>query len=139
MAVASGLLAGSSFLAQRKSGKLQQQAYEAEAEQAEMQAEFDELDRRRELNDALSMQAVMMAASGRAAGEGSTAAIVESDISRANQDIALNRATARSKAAGLRTAGIHARSGAKITGAIGAGKDLMSMYQAGAFDTKQVD
>jgi len=91
-------MAGSKALGTIAAGKEQERAYEAQAKMAEMQAQQDEIMRRRELNDALAMQAVMFAASGRAAGEGSTKQIVETDIKRAGEDVEMINAGGKSKA-----------------------------------------
>ena len=131
------MMAGASAFGSIASGKAQEQAYEAEAKQAEMQADMDEVARRRELNDALAMQAVMFAASGRAAGVGSTAVIPKEDIRRAGQDIDLIKAGGKSRAAGLRSAGRQAKIAGYNQALSGAGKDMFSMYQAGAFKGKE--
>lgn len=127
------MMAGASAFGSIASGKAQERAYEAEANQAMIQADQDETARRRELNDALAMQAVMFAASGRAAGTGSTAAIQKEDIRRAGKDIDLIRAGAKSRAAGLKAAGHQAKVGGYVKALSGAGQDLFSMYSAGAF------
>jgi len=106
---------------------------------AEMQAEQDEIGRRRELNDALAMQAVMFASQGRAAGTGSAKQIVETDIKRAGQDIGLIKAGAKSKASGLRAAGRTAKMAGYTKALSGAAQSGMSACQAGAFSpTKKV-
>ena len=127
------MMAGASAFGSIASGKAQEKAYEMEANQAMIQAEQDETARRRELNDALAMQAVMFAASGRAAGEGSTLAIQKEDISRAGKDIELIKAGAKSTAAGLKAAGHQAKVGGYVKALSGAGQDMMSMWKAGGF------
>lgn len=126
-------MAGSSALGSIAAGKDQERAYEAEAKMAEMQAQQDEIGRRRELNDALAMQAVMFAASGRAAGEGSTKQIVETDIRRAGEDVEMIRAGGKSRASGLRASGRMAKMRGYTQALSGAGKDALSLYSAGAF------
>ena len=126
-------MAASSALGSIAGGRAEQKAYEAEAKMAEMQAEQEEIGRRRELNDALAMQAVMFAAQGRAAGEGSAKQIVQTDIKRAGEDIKLIQAGARSKSAGLRAAGRSAKVKGYTQALSGAGQTAFSAYQAGAF------
>lgn len=127
------MMAGSSALGSIGAGKAQERAYEAEAKQAEMEATAQETARRRELNDALAMQAVMFAAQGRTAGVGSTAAIQRGDIRQAGQDIDLIRAGGKSAGAGLRAAGHQAKMAGYGKALSGAGKDMFSMWSAGAF------
>lgn len=132
-------MGGASIFGNIAAGRAEEKAYQAEAQQAEMQAEQDEIQRRRELNDALAMQSVMIAASGRAAGVGSTKQIVETDISRAGQDIAMIKAGGKSKAAGLRSAGRQAKMRGYTQALSSAGKTGMSMAGTGAFSqTKAV-
>lgn len=112
-------------------GQSQKEAYEAEAQQAEMTAEVNEIDRRRALNDALAMQAVMFGAQGRVPGVGSTAAIQEEDIRRATQDISLIRAGARATSAGLERAGQYAQLSGAIGGLSQIGTSLYTASQIG--------
>jgi len=133
-------MGASSALSGIASGRAAEKAYEAEADMAMMQAEQDEIARRRELNDALAMQSVMFAAQGRAAGTGSTKQIVETDIKRAGQDIELIKAAGKSKAAGLRAAGRTAKISGYTQALTGAGKTVAGLSSAGAFSpTKQVE
>lgn len=127
------MMAGASAFGSIASGKAQKKAYEAEATQAALQAQQDETTRRRELNDALAMQAVMLAASGRAAGEGSALAIRQQDIKEAGRDIKLIKAGAKQTYTGLQAAGQQAKVGGYVKALSGAGHDMMSMWKAGAF------
>ena len=135
------MMTGASALGSIAAGKDQERAYGAEAKMAEMQAEQDETQRRRELNDALAMQSVMMAASGRAAGVGSAKQIVETDIKRAGEDIALIQAGGKSRSSGLRASGRMAKMSGYTKALAGAGQAVTSIAGTGAFkstDTKKV-
>ena len=85
-------MAGSKALGSIAAGKEQERAYEAQAKMAEMQAQQDEIIRRRELNEALAMPSGMSAAQCRAAGEGSTRKIAETDIRRRGKDVTMSQA-----------------------------------------------
>lgn len=114
-------------------GKSEKRAYEAESRKAEMQADLDVVARKRELNDALAMQAVMFGAQGRQAGVGSAAAIQKEDIARAGEDIGLIEKGLGVTKAGYKSAGRTAQRSAITSGIIGGGKDMLSLYRAGAF------
>ena len=114
-------------------GKAEKRAYESESRKAEMQADLDVVARKRELNDALAMQAVMVAAQGRQAGVGSAEAIKQEDISRAGEDISLIKKGLGVTKAGYKSAGRTAQRSAITSGIIGGGKDMLSLYRAGAF------
>lgn len=117
-------------------GRAEERAYEAEARKAEMQADLDVVARRRELNDALAMQAVMFAAQGRQAGVGSAEAIQKEDIARASEDIGLIKKGLGVTKAGYKIAGKTAKSSAITSGLMGSGTDMLSLYRAGAFSGK---
>lgn len=134
LAIAGGLLGATNVMGNMASGKAKRSAYESEAKQAELQAEMDTVSRKRDLNDALAMQAVMFAQQGRVAGVGSAKAIQEEDIKRAGQDIDLIKAGAKVSSTGSRAAGKFAERAGITSGLIGGGKSLMSLHQAGAFE-----
>ena len=117
-------------------GKAEERAYEAEARKAEMQADLDVVARKRELNDALAMQAVMFGASGRQAGVGSAEAIQQEDIARAGEDIGLIKKGLAVTKSGYKTAAKTAKRSAISSGLVGSGKDMLSLYRAGAFSGK---
>lgn len=120
-------------------GEAKRTSYKIQAKQAKMDAELAEIGRRRELNDALAMQAVMFAASGTSAGSGSARAIVEADMDRAERDIQLIKAGAKGKQASFDLAGQQARTAGYSRALTSGATDLMSMYKSGAFaDKKQV-
>lgn len=127
IALLGGLSAASTYM----QGRAQKQAYDAEARQAGMTAEAQEIDRRRALNDALAVQAVMFGAQGRTPGVGSTAAIQTEDIKRATQDISLIRAGARVRQADFQRAGQYAQIGGTIGGLSKMGTSLYTASQIG--------
>lgn len=121
--------AGASILGGIGAARDQEKAYEAEAKMAEMQAEQDEIGRRRALNDALAMQAVMFAGQGRAPGEGSPQQIIETDTSRAERDIDIIKQGGKSKAMGLRATGRITKMAGYTKALSSAGQSAYSMGQ----------
>ena len=121
------------FVAGAGKGRSEKRAYEAETRKAERQADLDVIARKRELNDALAMQAVMFGASGRQAGVGSAAAIQKEDMARAAEDINLIEKGLDVTKSGYKTASKTAQRSAISSGLLGAGKDMLSLYRAGAF------
>lgn len=130
LAAATGIMSVGGNIAK---GRAEKRAYESEAKQAELQAEMDTVSRKRDLNDALAMQAVMFAQQGRVAGVGSAKAIQEEDIKRAGQDIDLIKTGAKVSSTGSRAAGKFAERAGITAGLIGGGKSLMGMHEAGMF------
>jgi hypothetical protein len=128
IAVATGILGMASSYSK---GRAEKRAYESEAKQAELQAEMDTIGRKRELEDALSMQAVMFASQGRQAGVGSAQAIQEEDIKRAGQDIDMIKAGAKVKSTSSKVAGRYAQQSAITSGLISGGQSLMNFSRAG--------
>ena len=102
--VVPSILVGSQVALGAFSGMQQGEQYKLQAKQAEMDAKTAELDRRRELQDALAMQAVMFGAQGREAGVGSAKEIMTEDRRRASEDIEMIQSAGRAKAQGLRSA-----------------------------------
>lgn len=109
-------------------GGMQSSMYDIEAQQAGMDAKSAELGRRRDLQDALAMQAVITGASGRAAGVGSTQTIMQEDMRRAEEDISMIRAGGKAKQASLKSAGKTAQFSSITSGLLSAAK---TGYQAG--------
>lgn len=137
-----GLAIGTSLMGMAGSvakGRAEKRAYESEAKQAELQAEMDSVQRKRELEDALSMQAVMFAQQGRVAGVGSAEAIQEEDIRRAGQDIDMIKAGAKVKSTSSRAAGKFAERAGITSGLISGGQSLMSFSRAGGKEWLQRD
>ena len=131
MAVATGLMSLGGSITK---GRAEKKAYESEAKQAKLQAMVDTVSRKRELEDALSMQAVMFASQGRQAGVGSAKAIQEEDIKRSEEDIAMIKAGGKVKSTSSRAAGKYAENAAITSGLIGAGSSMMSFGKAGGME-----
>ncbi len=106
--MAAGLLyglAGLQLFTGLAQGYAQESQYKLQAAQAGLDAKSGELQRRRQLQDALAMQAVIAGAGGRAAGEGSVQAIQQEDRRRASEDIKMIKAVGKARQASLTGAG----------------------------------
>lgn len=110
-------------------GMSQKGAYDIQAKQAGLDAKAAELQRRRELQDALAMQAVIAGAGGRATGEGSFKTLQQADIKRAGEDVEMIKAGGKAKQASLTGAGRMARASSITSGLLSASKTLYSTEQ----------
>ena len=120
-------MAGLQALSGIASGMAQEGAYKIQAQQAGLDAKWAELQRRRELQDALAMQAVIAGAGGRAAGEGSVQTIFQEDKRRAAEDIEMIKAGGRAKQESLKGAGKTAKARGITSGLL---KSAGTLYQA---------
>lgn len=123
------VMAGLSMASSIKEGLAAEGAYKIQAKQAGLEAKSEELDRRRELQDALAMQAVITGASGRAAGEGSVMAIQKEDRRRASEDIEMIKAGGKARQTSLIGAGKLAKGAAITKGLLSSAQTLYSAKQ----------
>lgn len=111
------------------SGSSQERTYKLQADQVGLEAKSAELARREALQDALAMQAVIAAASGRAAGSGSLEAIRKEDIRRAGQDIKMIKSGGKATQASLKAAGGFTKRSSITGGLLSAGSALAQAKQ----------
>lgn len=95
-------------------GYQQQKAYEAEAQQSKLQAQEQEIERRKKLNRTLAMQNVMAAAQGRTVS--SIAALQKADIAEAESGIKKVYQVSAAEQSQLRSAGRQAMLGGLLKG-----------------------
>jgi len=121
--------AGLQALSGIASGMAKEGAYKIQAQQAGLDAKWAELQRRRELQDALAMQAVIAGAGGRAAGEGSVQTVFQEDKRRASEDVEMIKAGGKARQATLRGAGKVAKASGITSGLLSATETLYKTSQ----------